>query len=100
MSKWATTLREQAERALQAPTELAVPPPEAKPAPATLAAEALATEALAEVACPYCHRPTVGRKCWKDHTSICACGQATESAFLSVCRRCEVEEYRRLGTPY
>ncbi len=50
--------------------------------------------------CRVCKRPLRGRSCWKCHLSYCPCGTPTESAFLTICRACEVLEYRRLGIPY
>ena len=56
--------------------------------------------AAAQLRCPHCKKPTVGRKCWGCNYSVCECGRMTESAFLSVCRACEVVEYRRTGEPF
>lgn len=52
------------------------------------------------VSCPFCQRPALGRRCWKCCVAVCECGRVTESAFLTVCRQCEVEEARRQGIPY
>jgi hypothetical protein len=51
--------------------------------------------------CPMCRRElTRDGKCYKCFISVCRCGRPTESAMISVCRPCEVAEYRRLGIPY
>lgn len=55
---------------------------------------------LAKPKCPYCRRLLKDRKCWKCCICLCECGMVVSSAFISVCRRCEVAECRRLGQPY
>src|SRR5262249_47477101 len=41
--------------------------------------------------CPDCGRPLdAKRACWRCCQRLCACGRATGTAFISVCRLCEV----------
>jgi hypothetical protein len=48
--------------------------------------------------CPYCRRPLDPKlRCWKCCVRICGCGAVIATAFISVCRSCEVKEAHARG---
>ena len=47
--------------------------------------------------CPHCRKKLDGRQCWRCHVAWCECGRVTESAFILVCRPCEVAAANRAG---
>jgi hypothetical protein len=48
--------------------------------------------------CPRCHGPlTKRRACWKCCERLCHCGRPTGSAFIELCRPCEVAWLREQG---
>jgi hypothetical protein len=54
------------------------------------------TDALT-AACPACGRPLDARRaCWGCCDRLCPCGRPTGSAFIELCRVCEVDYLRGL----
>jgi hypothetical protein len=90
VSKWSELLKRKASELAAAPPPEA---PEVVPAPAPAAPAAFGV-------CPFCRKPLSGVRCWKCHVCVCPCGRVTESAFILVCRPCEVRFYQENGIPF